>query len=207
MSKPLKIFITYSHKNTREKDVLIRYLAALKSEGIISSWHDNEILPGDKWRDTIFSNLADSDTLLYLTSAYSLESENCNKELVAALNAEIRIIPIILEHCDWGHHQLSDFPTLPDKGGPIANREDESEGWQNVVEGIREISNKLQKRAKLLSDVSEEELYTELVFQQGNILMMFRHLDMAIATYSQVIELNPNDANVYNSRGVTFSIN
>ena len=72
MSKPLKVFITYSHKNTVEKDELITRLALLKREGIISIWHDNEILPGDKWRDTIFNNLAESDLLLYLTSAIAL---------------------------------------------------------------------------------------------------------------------------------------
>lgn len=82
MNKPLKVFITYSHKNTTEKDELITRLALLKCEGVISIWHDNEILPGDKWRDAIFSNLADSDLLLYLTSAYSLESENCNTKIL-----------------------------------------------------------------------------------------------------------------------------
>ena len=78
MSGPLKVFITYSHKNTAEKDKLITRLTLLKREGIISVWHDNEILQGDKWRDTIFSNLDNSDLLLYLTSAHSLDSENCS---------------------------------------------------------------------------------------------------------------------------------
>ena len=75
MSKPLKIFITYAHKDMEAKDELITHLAMLKREGLIAIWHDNEILPGDKWHDAIFSNLADSDILLYLTSAYSLDSE------------------------------------------------------------------------------------------------------------------------------------
>ena len=87
MGKPLKVFITCSHKNTTERDELITRLALLKREGIIDLWHDNEILPGDKWRDTIFSNLDDSDLLLYLTSAQSLDSENRNEELAAALSA------------------------------------------------------------------------------------------------------------------------
>ena len=137
MNKPLKVFITYSHKNTAEKDELITRLALLKREGIISIWHDNEILPGDKWRDAIFDNLADSDLLLYLTSTHSLDSENCNKELASALNAEIRVIPIILENCDWLNHRLSDFQALPDKGNPINKWQPKSDGWQNVVDGIR----------------------------------------------------------------------
>ena len=204
MSKPLKIFITYSHKNTTEKDELITRLALLKREGIISIWHDNEIQPGDKWRDAVFSNLADSDLLLYLTSAYSLESENCNKELASALNAEIRIIPIILEHCDWLNHQLSNFQALPDRGLPITKWKDKSEGWQNVVDGIRKTIDKMQVQTDPSSGISEGELYAELAFQRGNVLTMLGQLDMAIDAYSHVIELNRCDADAYNNRGAAY---
>ena len=134
MSKPLKVFITYSHKNTKAKDQLITRLRLLKREGIIDIWHDNEILPGDKWRDAIFNNLADSDLLLYLVSANSLDSENCNKELAKALKEDIKVIPIILEHCDWLYHKLSGFQALPDKGKPLTKWNDESEGWQDVID-------------------------------------------------------------------------
>ena len=180
MRKPLKVFITYSHKNTKAKDQLITRLGLLKDENLIDPWHDNEILPGDKWRDAIFNNLADSDLLLYLTSAYSLESENCNKELAAALNAEIRVIPIILEYCDWQNHQLSAFQALPDKGSPIDEWQPESKGWQSVVKGIRKTVHKIQSQADPLFGISKEELLSDSVFQQGNVLMMFGQLDSAI---------------------------
>ena len=61
MSKSLKVFITYSHTDSAEKDKLITCLAVMKREGLISIWHDNEILGGDKWRDEIFNNLDDSE--------------------------------------------------------------------------------------------------------------------------------------------------
>lgn len=205
MIKPLKIFITYSHKNTRAKNELITRLARLKSEGIIDIWHDNEILPGDVWRDTIFTNLVDSDLLLYLVSAHSLASKNCNEELAAALNAKIRVIPIILENCDWLNYQLSDFQALPDKGLPITKWDDQSEGWQNVVNGIRKAVNKLQSLVDSLSETSEKELRTELVCQFGNALMMFGQIDLAIETYSKAIELNNDDAAIYNNRGGAYA--
>ena len=159
VSKQLKVFITYSHKNTKAKDQLITRLGFLKREGIINIWHDNEILPGDKWRDAIFNNLADSDLLLYLVSANSLDSENCNKELAAALTAEKKVIPIILEHCDWKSHRLEnshdlsteglhlsesefqilgDIQALPTRGKPLNEWRPKSKGWESVLKGIRE---------------------------------------------------------------------
>ena len=157
--RPLKVFITYSHKNRVEKDKLITQLAGLKDDGLITIWHDQDMLAGDKWRETIFSNLADSDLLLYLTSSHSLVSNNCNKEFKAALDSRIRVIPIILKRCNWLDHQLSDFQCLPLKGKPIpiSNWENENDGWQNVVEGIQktifEISKK-ESRAESMSNTA-----------------------------------------------------
>ena len=203
MDKPLKVFITYSHKNTAEKDKLITGLALLKREGIISLWHDNEILPGDRWRDAIFNNLADSDLLLYLTSTYSLESENCNKELAAALNAEIRVIPIILENCDWLNHQLSDFQALPDKGNPINKWQPESDGWQNVVDGIRKVVE-MQSETNWFSGTFEKELRAESEFHRGNVQQLLGQIETAIEAYSQSIDLKPRVASSYNNRGAAY---
>ena len=84
MSDPLKIFITYAHTDATEKDTLKNRLAVMEQQGEITIWHDNEILPGDRWWEAIFNNLAESDILLYLVSAHSLASKNCNKELFEA---------------------------------------------------------------------------------------------------------------------------
>ena len=207
MSKPLKIFITYAHKNTKAKDELVTCLAIMKREGLISIWHDNEITAGDTWRDAIFRNLDDSDILLYLVSAYSLDSENCNKELAAALNANIRVIPVILESCDWLNHQLSDFQALPDKGKPITEWEHENRGWQNVVDGLRKTINKMQNQTHQLSGISEAEILAELACQRGNVLTMLGQTDMAVGSYSQATTLNPRHAAAYNNRGVIYGEN
>ena len=209
MRKRLKVFITYAHKNSEAKDKLITYLAVLKQNGLIDVWHDNEILPGDKWRDEIFNNLADSDILLYLTCQYSLASENCNKELTAALNPNIRVIPIILEHCDWQNHQLSDFQALPDKGKPINDINEwnpESKGWQNVVDGIRKVVNKMQSRVQPSPTITPEEKETLafLALQRGNFMMMLDQIGEALKDYSRSIELYPNYAQAYSNRGAVY---
>ena len=209
MSKSLKMFITYAHKNSKAKDKLITYLAVLKQNGLIDVWHDNEILPGDKWQDEIFNNLADSDILLYLTCPYSLASENCNKELTAALNPNIRVIPIILEHCDWQNHQLSDFQVLPEKGKPIYDISEwnpESKGWMSVVEGIRKVINEMQSQVMPSPSITPEEIETLafLAFHRGNFMMILGQIDEALKDYSRAIELSPNNAAAYTNRGVAY---
>ena len=205
MSKPLKGFITYSHKNTEAKDELVTRLAVMKQQNELVTWHDNEMLPSDKWREEIFSTrLPDSDLLLYLVSASSLASENCNKELGIALKKNIKPIPIILEDCDWKKHQLGDFQALPDKGNPINEWVPDSKGWQNVVEGIRKFVDVIQSQMDSPPGTPEEELRAELAFQQGNVLMMLGQIDKAIERYSHAIDLNPNYAEAYTNRGLAY---
>ncbi|MYB00145.1 tetratricopeptide repeat protein [Candidatus Poribacteria bacterium] len=204
MSKLLKVFITYAHKDSEAKDELITRLAVLKHEGLISIWHDNEIVPGDKWREEIFStHLPTSDILLYLVSAYSLASENCNKELGIALDEKITVIPIILEYCDWLNHQLSDFQALPDKALPLTKWVDKSEGWQSVIDGIRKGIHKIQSQ-NISPGISETEILAELACQRGNVLIMLGQISTAIETYSRAIELDPRHAFAYNNRGIAY---
>ena len=191
MNKPLKIFITYAHKDKAARDKLVTHLDVLMREGLIAIWNDNEITPGDTWRDVIFSNLAESDLLLHLVSASSLASEACNKELAIVLDAKTTVIPIILESCDWTRHPLSGYQALPDNGKPINEWFPESKGWQNVVAGIRKAFYKARSQA-------------ELGFQQGNVFMMIGQIDKAIDTYSHVLDLNASDADTYFNRGLAY---
>ena len=161
MSEPLKIFITYARKDKAAKNELKTCLAVMEQQGAITIWHDNEILPGDTWWEAIFNNLAESDILLYLVSADSLASKNCNKELSEAIKnttKNITIIPIILEACDWQRHKLSGFQALPDSGKPINEWQPKSTGWQSTVKGIRKVVKKIvDSRGKSTPDLQDQK--------------------------------------------------
>ena len=205
--KPLKGFITYSHENKAEKDRLIKFLDVMEQENELKTWHDGDIIAGDAARqEDILKEVATSDLLLFLVSADSLASEGCKKELEEALKKDIKVIPILLEHCDWKHHQLSGFEVLPDKGKPISKWEDESEGWLNIVDGIRKAVEKIKSQADSSSETSEKELHAELAFQRGNVQMLLGQLGIASKSYSDAIELNPCHVDAYNNRGVIFGI-
>ena len=215
MSKPLKGFVTYSHKDKKAKNKLLTCLEPMKRESLIDPWHDNEIIPGDKWRTEIFStNLPDSDIWLYLVSSDSLASETCNKELALVLEKNITPILIILEDCDWKNYKLSnvqalsaessflgewesqklsDFQALPAGGKPLNEWNPRSKGWQSVVAGIRETIHKIQSQTE-----------AALAFKQGNFLLTIRQIDQAIVAYSRAIELNPRYIDAYNNRGTAY---
>ena len=208
MNEPLKGFITYSHEDIEAKNELRKRLAVMEQQNELVTWDDGQLTPGDKaLQEDILEKVTDSDLLLYLVSAASLASKNCNRELAEAIEGDKRVIPIILEHCDWLRHQLSGFEVLPAKGKPINDINEwnpESKGWQNVVEGIRKVVGKIQAEAGASSGTSEKELRAELAFQQGNLLMMFRELDEAIERYSYAINLNPRYATAYYNRGNVY---
>ncbi len=205
MSKPLKGFITYSHEDTAAKNELRKRLAVMEQQNELVTWDDGQLTPGDgALQKDLLKKVAGSDLLLYLVSAASLASKNCNKELAEAIKQEMRVIPIILEHCDWLNHQVSGFEVLPHKGKPLTKWDDESEGWQNVVDGIRKAVDQMLTKTKSSLESAQNKRLTEWVFQQGNFRLMLNQISMAIEAYSHVIDLNPDNADAYINRGAAY---
>ena len=201
MREPLKVFITYSHKDPQENEDLKTHLAVMEKKGEIKIWDDNEILPGDEWYKDISNNLPTSDILLYLVSSTSLASENCNKELAEALSEKIRVIPIILEDCDWQNHEIGELQALPDKGKPINEWRPKNRGWQNVVKGIRKIVNAMRSEAET-PYAGEDE--ANVAIEIGNFLQILGQTDWAINRFSHAIEISPNNARAYTNRGAAY---
>src|SRR4051812_47183550 len=103
---PINLFISYSHTDEKSLEKLHKHLAMLKREGSINTWLDYRILPGDEIKREIISNLEKSHIFLALLSPDYLASNYCyEKEFLHALKlaeaGKLRIIPIILEPCDW----------------------------------------------------------------------------------------------------------
>ena len=188
---PLKVFITYSHEDDENRKELRKRLDVMEKNGEIKPRDDTDIpAGGDARQQAILKEVAGSDILLYLVSADSLASENCNKELTEAGNAKRKVIPIILESCDWMNHRISYHQALPDKCQPINEWQPESKGWQNVVDGIR--------------NAVETPSQAQLAFQYGNSLITIKQLDGAIERYSHAIYLDPTFAAAYTNRGLAY---
>ncbi len=66
---PVKLFITYSHKDEALRQALCEHLASLQREGLIDVWHDRKIGAGQEWQGKIDDNLEKADIVLCLVSA------------------------------------------------------------------------------------------------------------------------------------------
>lgn len=142
----MKIFISYSHKDEKALDRLHTHLAVLKREGTIQTWYDREILPGSEIDNAIIQNLDNSDVFLPLVSPDFLASNYCyEQEMDYAINKhdaeKIRILPVVIEPCDWLSTPLQKFKALPKDGRPISEWENENNAYLGIVNEIRRAIN------------------------------------------------------------------
>lgn len=141
-SIPANLFYSYSHKDEKLRDRLEVHLTTLKREGLISGWHDRKIGAGTEWKDAIDDNLKAASIILLLVSADFLASDYCyDVELKYAMEShqkgQARVIPVILQPCDWNTSIFAKLQALPKNAKPVIKWKPRDDGFLNVVEGIR----------------------------------------------------------------------
>jgi hypothetical protein len=103
--KPI-VFICYSKKDKKWKDMLSKYLSVLEHQNIIRIWDDQIIKAGDNWRQQIEKTINAADAAIFLVSENSLSSKFIVQTEIPLLLErkemdEIPIIPVLLKICPW----------------------------------------------------------------------------------------------------------
>lgn len=142
----MKVFLSYSHRDTDALERLNVHLAVLKKERQIDVWYDHEILAGSDIDCEISEKLESSDLILLLVSPDFLASDYCtNKEMSRALerhhSGDARVVPIILEPCDWINSPLGRLKALPKDARPISAWNNKNDAFTDVVQELRRILN------------------------------------------------------------------
>lgn len=145
-----KAFISYSHRDAKALERLHTHLAVLRREHLINTWYDHEILAGTEVDREIHANLSESDLFLPLVSPDFLASNYCyEREMKSALKRHeknsLRVIPIILEPCDWRPSPLGKLKALPKDGKPISTWTNENIAYLDVVTELRHLIETLTK--------------------------------------------------------------
>jgi hypothetical protein len=147
-SKGLRLFISYSHADEELKNDLLKHLEPLKKLGLIETWHDRQIKPGDEWDQKISSNLENAQIILLLVSIDFINSSYCyDIELEQALELEdekrARVVPVILRTCMWRNTPFSKLQALPKDAKAVSLWDDRDDALLNVAEGVRRVAEEM----------------------------------------------------------------
>jgi formylglycine-generating enzyme required for sulfatase activity len=157
MVKPLKLFISYSHKDQEQLDELLKYLKNLVDNGKIEPWTDRLLEIGSSWDSVIKDNLSSADIIILLISVEFINSDYITTtELVATKKRHddntAKVIPILLSHCEFSDYWFSAIQGLPEDMVPLSEfkeKNEKSKAYTNVVKKIRELADNLVKDKKL----------------------------------------------------------
>jgi formylglycine-generating enzyme required for sulfatase activity len=150
------VFFSYSHKDEALRDELANHLKILKLEGVITDWHDRQILPGDEWDREIKESLNSAQIILLLISSDFIASQYCwDIEIKRAMErheaGEACVIPVILRSCMWSSAPFGRLQALPKNAAPVTSTKDwptKDEAFTNVAEGIKKTANDIQQKLK-----------------------------------------------------------
>src|SRR5436853_111390 len=106
VKKNISIYLSYSYADERFRRELEKHLSLLKRQGVIASWHDQNINAGAEWEHEIDTYLNTADIILLLVTPDFIASDYCYSiEMKRAMERhearKAHVIPIILRPCDW----------------------------------------------------------------------------------------------------------
>jgi hypothetical protein len=151
MNEPIKVFLSYSHKDEELRQELISHLSGLQHQGLIEPWHDRNISAGSEWADQIDQNLEQADIILFLVSAdfinsryrYSIEMKRALERHRAKTACTI---PVIIRDCDWKSTDLHQLNGIPRDNRHVTGWGDKfarDSAWRQVSEEIGKVARQI----------------------------------------------------------------
>ena len=144
---PVSLFYSYAHEDEALRDELRGHLKILERRGLLSSWHDREIKPGEDWHAKIDEELQMADLVLLLVSKDFIESDYIfGNELTVAMQRHLAgfatVVPIIVRAIDIDAEDREALPFLSLQGlptdlRPVTSWPNRDEAWTNVAKGLR----------------------------------------------------------------------
>lgn len=149
---PARVFISYAHADEAYRNQLDKQLAILKRAGIVETWHDRRLVPGEEWDHGIRAELDAAQIILLLVSADFLTSDYVHDvEITRAMErhhaGSARVIPVILRSCAWDLAPFAKLQALPKDGKPIDKWANIDEAFLDVTNGIRGVADTFGKKS------------------------------------------------------------
>jgi tetratricopeptide (TPR) repeat protein len=148
---PATVFLSYSHKDEKEKDALLSHLRVLEHAGLsIDLWNDDRIGAGGDWEREINEAMERASVAILLTSHNFLTSPFILKKEVRPLlerraDEGLTVFPIIAKACAWKRVPwLTKMNLRPKNGTPVWQGEalDLDEKLAAITEEVADIVDK-----------------------------------------------------------------
>lgn len=138
-----RVFFSYSHADEVLRDRLEVALAMLKRQGVIETWHDRRIAPGDDFAGTVDAELERADIVLLLISPDFLASDYCyDVEMRRALErhdaSEAAVLPVIFRPCQWHDAPFGNLLATPKDGKPVTKHADLDDAFLDIANAIKQ---------------------------------------------------------------------
>lgn len=149
-----KGFVAYSKADSEAVGSLMVHLKGLKHKGIIETWHDRQLVPGEEWDSKIRAELEAADVIIFCVSADFLANDYIQQiEVPKAIDRhdqnEATVIPVFFRRCAWEGHTLGKIQGIPAKGKTVQDyiRDGTVDDiWTEVASAVR---NAVQSRQQV----------------------------------------------------------
>ncbi|GCE06990.1 HEAT repeat domain-containing protein [Dictyobacter aurantiacus] len=140
----LRLFYSYAQQDDEWRKKLDIHLTALQRQGIITSWHRQQVIAGAEPAREIERQLEEAHLILLLVSPDFIASEHCyGNELAQALQRHeqgyARVIPILVRSTDWQSTPFGHLRPLPTNGKPAKTWKDQEAALVDIVQGIKNV--------------------------------------------------------------------
>lgn len=102
----LRIFVSYSHTDTKQKERLLKHLTPLEAAADFDVWTDSRIKAGEKWLPAIEAALSGASVAILLITADFLGSDIVRQKEIPVIlerreKEDLRLYPILAKSCAW----------------------------------------------------------------------------------------------------------
>jgi GTPase SAR1 family protein len=172
--KRKKVVISYSKKDLRRINTFIRYLQPLVDLELIETpWYCTLLNPAEEWDNEIQNHFNQADIIFFMVSEYFYSTSYIvEKEIKTAIDRydndkSVKIVPIILEHYEWGRkkpYDLQRFSALPYQAKPISDFNNEKLAWNTITASVKQMIEKdLDPAKKEIISKDLQEIYERQV--------------------------------------------
>jgi hypothetical protein len=188
-----QLFISYSHRDAQWLERLHTHMAVLRAQNDVQAWNDRDIEAGDEWEKRIHAALDAAEIAVLLVSANFLDSKfimdvELPKMLALRDAGRLRrILPLIVEPCNWKHVPALNSLEVRPKGRELSAGTDH-QIKADLTEFVNEVSELLRKPARQVTGSSESGAMRTLVLDRRYATLEIRISHYEWMTYR--VEMN-----------------